>query len=467
MNELYHQMTLDEWAASKKRIHEMVRTAKAAFIVIGYELRKIEQSEAYKMDGYATLAEFAKAEYGFEKTMTSRLIDVNRTFSEGGFSDVLIEDAQGFTFSKLVEMKDLPPEDLQLITPGTKRDDIRELKRFEAEDAGGREDNGLDSFLTAFFEKEKDVLNELFGRMSGKDLTGEEIAEIVSPTGSRAFRKGLWMAFFNADSIMLKKKTGEVLEWSYEDLIAAVMRIFGQAAAGWKTWEAFFGAAPESGESGQTEPESAQEKQESDTETTESVQIEAESVRKKQEAVKHEPESTEESKEEDTGNRPKNQQEDPATAAGHEESVDPDKGERGEIDEPAEYDGEGREEIVSPELEGDRDASEGGGEGEGKGSEDDLPGEECNRENDSLKSGSDTVTFKSEAVAPAQQETGKTTDETGRHELINFLAEEIDTLTDKLSGDVGAGRYVAALAITEKLLGKLKEMTGLVEGDHT
>ena len=63
MNELYHQMTLDEWVASKKRIREMIRTAKTAFIVIGYELRKIDEAEAYKMDGYTSLADFAKGEY--------------------------------------------------------------------------------------------------------------------------------------------------------------------------------------------------------------------------------------------------------------------------------------------------------------------------------------------------------------------------------------------------------------------
>ena len=46
MEELYHQMTLMEWVSSKNRIRKMIRQAKASFVVIGYELRKIEESRA-------------------------------------------------------------------------------------------------------------------------------------------------------------------------------------------------------------------------------------------------------------------------------------------------------------------------------------------------------------------------------------------------------------------------------------
>lgn len=132
MGELYHQMTLMEWVKSKDRIRKMIRQAKASFVVIGYELRKIEESRAYEMDGYESLAEFAKEEFDFKPDMTSRLIAVNRAFSEGGYSDILVESAEGFSFSKLVEMKDLEPEDLELIRPQTPREAIRELKRFNA-----------------------------------------------------------------------------------------------------------------------------------------------------------------------------------------------------------------------------------------------------------------------------------------------------------------------------------------------
>ena len=132
MEELYHQMTLMEWVSSKNRIRKMIRQAKASFVVIGYELRKIEESRAYEMDGYESLAEFAEAEFDFKPDMTSRLIAVNKAFSEGGYSDILVDSAEGFSFSKLVEMKDLEPEDLELIRPQTPREAIRELKRFNA-----------------------------------------------------------------------------------------------------------------------------------------------------------------------------------------------------------------------------------------------------------------------------------------------------------------------------------------------
>ena len=129
----FHQMSLDEWLESKNRIRKMIHTAKTAFVVIGYELRKIEESKAYELDGYSSLAEFAEAEFGFGKTMTSRLIAVNRAFSEGGYSDILVAEAEDFSFSQLVEMKDLSAEDLSLIRPETPREAIRDLKRFNAE----------------------------------------------------------------------------------------------------------------------------------------------------------------------------------------------------------------------------------------------------------------------------------------------------------------------------------------------
>ena len=257
MNELYHQMTLDEWVASKKRIREMIRTAKTAFIVIGYELRKIDEAEAYKMDGYTSLADFAKGEYGFEKTMTSRLVEVNKAFSEGGYSDILIEDAEGFSFSKLIEMKDLDKEDLQLLRPEVKREDIRELKKFEAEAPDGREGaEGIDELLVEFFRKRKEQLNEIFGRFRDGILSEEtELAEIISPTGNVAFRKGMWMAFFYADGITLKDRAGGVTKWTYTELFCEMSRIFGDAAAaGEKTWEAYYGE-PEEESAAETQQE--------------------------------------------------------------------------------------------------------------------------------------------------------------------------------------------------------------------
>ena len=47
-----------------------------SFVQIGWHLTRIDKSGAYKTDGYQTIAEFAKAEYGLSATTTSRFMSV-------------------------------------------------------------------------------------------------------------------------------------------------------------------------------------------------------------------------------------------------------------------------------------------------------------------------------------------------------------------------------------------------------
>lgn len=234
--EVYHQMSLDEWLESKNRIRKMIHMAKTSFVVIGYELRKIEETKAYEMDGYASLTEFAEAEYDFAPSMTSRLIAVNKAFSEGGYSDVLIDEAEGFSFSKLVEMKDLEPGDLTLIHPDATREEIRELKRFnkaaraeetaenpretefgmnppeEAEAAAGAPENPAEAppasphaeWIGAFFKKYPEIAEEL--KETGfADGNRETLIDRVIPSGNRTFVwKTMFVSMFT-DAIRIKK----------------------------------------------------------------------------------------------------------------------------------------------------------------------------------------------------------------------------------------------------------------------
>lgn len=426
MNELYHQMTLDEWAASKNRIREMIRKAKTAFIVIGYELRKIDEAEAYRLDGYNSLAEFAKGEYGFEKTMTSRLVEVNKAFSEGGFSDILIEDAEGFTFTKLVEMKDLQTEDLQVVRPETKREDIRDLKAFEksAPEAGG-----TDELIIEFFKKRKEQLNEIFGRF-GDGLLSEEtaLAEIISPTGNVAFRKGMWMAFFYTDGITLKDRAGGVTKWTYTELFCEMSRIFGDAAAaGEKTWEAYYGE-PEEGNAAEAEqevrkPEQREQKSDQSRQKTEKTDTKPQKP-EKEKMWKEEPKSGEESADESGESRGV-----PAEPAGEAEGA-------GQDPEPAaEEDG------------GEREGNPGGEEKAGIAEEPERTAEPV------------------ETVAPAQQheETSAVEERETDRNIKNAIAERLDQQIEDLTKHIGEGHYVAALECAERMCKNLRTMLDLLK----
>ena len=85
----YVQMTLNDWMSLKGKLEEELRGAAASFVRIGFYLRKIEESEGYKNDGSATLAEWAKDNYGLSASAVSRFMAINRKYSIDGYSDQL------------------------------------------------------------------------------------------------------------------------------------------------------------------------------------------------------------------------------------------------------------------------------------------------------------------------------------------------------------------------------------------
>ena len=62
----YIQLSLDDYIQSKNDIKNNLGTIVKSFVRIGWQLSRIDKSEAYKNDGYSTIFEFAKAEYGFD-----------------------------------------------------------------------------------------------------------------------------------------------------------------------------------------------------------------------------------------------------------------------------------------------------------------------------------------------------------------------------------------------------------------
>ena len=129
MEEIYHQMTFEEYLNIKEEIKTKIQGMAADYISIGYRLRQIEETQAYRQDGYRTLSEFAKQEYGLSPSATSRFIDINKKFSVGGYSPELVPEFAGYGVSKLSEMLQLTEDDRSLVKAGTTVAEIREMKR--------------------------------------------------------------------------------------------------------------------------------------------------------------------------------------------------------------------------------------------------------------------------------------------------------------------------------------------------
>ena len=273
----YVQMTLDDWLRMKQSIEDDLRSLSEGFVRVGYKLRQIRDQELYKNDGYETIAEWARAEYGLNASTVSRFIAINQKYSVDGNSDRLRPEFGKLGQSKLAEMLTLPDSDLQMVEPAMSREGIRELKQFNktAPDKGIADD--LYELIERFWEDNPDIKIDLLPVMDDP----EEAKETVNPSGSRTYRKGLYIMMMYEDSIRIKKFGGEpdTLEWSEFFRVSGLIFQEAEQAAGAEE------SAREPEESARKPEESVQKPEESARKPEESVQKPEQNARKPEETA--------------------------------------------------------------------------------------------------------------------------------------------------------------------------------------
>lgn len=306
----YHQITLNEYLDLKNKIAEKLNNMAADYITVGYLLKKVRDTDAYKQDGYESLTEFAKSEYGLSESATSRFIAINTKFSVDGNTPILQETFKKFGSSQLSEMLTLSDEDIKLIKETTTVATIREIKKFNKQEPEETEEikndeipvntstgNDFHKIIIEFFKENKELLDEAW-----QQSTEEDIAEIISPNGNRTFKKGLFMIFFyeHKDGIALKKFGQQTaISYTYYDLMAAMVEIYKDYYEDGKSvHEAYYGSTQVESTKNDSNKEAVEKELESDskepeivTETEETVSIEPESVLEKSKIVSKEPEN--------------------------------------------------------------------------------------------------------------------------------------------------------------------------------
>ena len=105
----------------------LTRTAED-FVQIGYLLKVARDTNILAESGYATVTDFAKAEYGIDKTQVSRFISINDRFSEDGYSDHLLTNYKGFGYAKLTLMLQIPDEINEVLPPTLSKAEIQDIK---------------------------------------------------------------------------------------------------------------------------------------------------------------------------------------------------------------------------------------------------------------------------------------------------------------------------------------------------
>ncbi len=215
----YKQMTLAEWLDIKQKLKQNISSAKDKlnglkkdFVRIGYLLRKIDDNELYKQDGYKSIAEFAKAECGLSPSDTTRFIQINKKYSVGGNSEELRPEFLNFGQSKLAAMLTLPDSDLAMITPETSREDIRELNRFNKSVPESELDSNIEQLIRDFY-----ISQDLVRKAVAVKNNVKELRELIAPSGSRSFRKSKWFIMFHENKISVKEYAGIAKEMSWEE----------------------------------------------------------------------------------------------------------------------------------------------------------------------------------------------------------------------------------------------------------
>lgn len=235
------QMTLNDWMDMKQKIKMELQGVKKSFVRIGYALRKIDDQKLYEQDGYKSIAEFAKMEYGLGASTVSRFMNINKQYSVDGYSEHLREEYLEMSQSQLEEMLILTEEDRKMIKPETARQDIRELKSFcKTEPETGIADD-IRGLIERFYECNEEILNELYS--SEAITTGEvdKLIEIVNPSGNKSFKKGLYFLMMYEDVIKIKRHGEEPRNMTWSEFFAITKELFDETAEGPDTYKKYFG----------------------------------------------------------------------------------------------------------------------------------------------------------------------------------------------------------------------------------
>ena len=238
MEELYHQMTINEYMSIKEDIKRRLNYLAESFVAIGYRLKQIRDSEAYRQDGYDTIFEFAEKELGLTKSPTSRFMAINDKYSVGGNSLELREEFIGLGKSRLSELLTMDPEDYILVTDKTSVKEIREIKRMEK--AAGEEERELTKFQEVLREEyrtpnRRKELIEIANATSIDDLKAA-----IIPEGYRLMKKGLLAIKFEDEKIIVRTMgVIGVQELSWDEILDEYEQAFELSAA--DPWQAAYG----------------------------------------------------------------------------------------------------------------------------------------------------------------------------------------------------------------------------------
>ncbi len=232
-------ITINSYEEYKHEVDSELQRSAESFVRIGYLLKIARDTDILKDSPYANVVEFAKGEYGIDKTVVSKWIHINDRFSEGGYSNVLKEQYRGYGYAKLAIMLQLPDTVNEDLSPAYSKAEIQAIKDEVDEEKkisdmevyleGEKyEDlkNNLEKVIHQLLEEDTSLYEQLY-RAVNKD---EDIIEILAPTGENYIsvrvqglgRFGLIITKGQATVSLVNIRSGEKEEYITDELVAYI-----------------------------------------------------------------------------------------------------------------------------------------------------------------------------------------------------------------------------------------------------
>lgn len=253
MEQIIYQKSYQEY--KEELTQELQRTAEG-FVRIGYLLKVARDTNVLAESGYKTVAEFAQAEYGIDKTQVSRFISINDKFSESGYSDRLQDQYKGFGYAKLTLMLQLPEAINEGLSPEYTKSEIQQIKDEVDEE---RKISDLElmlenrkvpggSLLKRVIEEIGKDDPELFVEMA-KVIRGEapdNAMETMAPDGEKTYSvrvpaEGRIMLMLSENSCrMVNTRSGEKTETTIEEITEEWEKLISDYAHPEKCWSEIY-----------------------------------------------------------------------------------------------------------------------------------------------------------------------------------------------------------------------------------
>ena len=238
---------------------ELQKTAEG-FVRIGYLLKVARDTNVLAESGYKSVAEFAEAEYNLDKTQVSRFIAINDRYSEGGYSDHLLPEWQGYGYAKLTIMMQIPETIAVELSPSYTKAEIQAIKEevdeekkvsdievaLERSTTSLEDLNLIEKVLFVLMNEENEW--KLFTKLWDKFQTGLDeyaVKAILAPSGEKVYsvripgtgRVMLILDDAKETFTVSNVRTGEKETGTWTDLLEAVYHMVdSEAEAAGEAW---------------------------------------------------------------------------------------------------------------------------------------------------------------------------------------------------------------------------------------